>query len=279
MPRGISRIDEAMIQRRLWSPIILNPALWLDAADISTISVATGVSEWRDKSGFNRHAAQATGSLQPAYQATGLNGLPTINWGTVAFNSVGKVLYTPSFNIGTSNIAASFVVARANSGISNYVRILVNNSASPLGYSLWYLGSGNSANTLLSIAGTATVGTDITFSGITSPFIMASYANTGGLAASNLQTRLNGGSTVVTRTDATGTVGGTNQLVIGAVESAYPPAGTYSWQGVISEIVHFNSALTASQIQLIEGYLAWKWGIPPVSTHPYANRPPLIGDS
>lgn len=97
-----------------WTPDQISPALWLDASVFSSITIATGVSEWRDISGNNRHATQATTSLQPAYQATGLNGLPTINWGDFGLLSAGKVLHTPSFSIGTSNIAATFVVAFFN---------------------------------------------------------------------------------------------------------------------------------------------------------------------
>lgn len=41
--------------------------LWLDARDTSTITLETGVREWRDKSGNNRHVAQTTLANQPSY--------------------------------------------------------------------------------------------------------------------------------------------------------------------------------------------------------------------
>jgi hypothetical protein len=49
--------------------------LWLDADDASTFTFnGTNVSQWRDKSGNNVHANQATAQNQPPYSATALNG-------------------------------------------------------------------------------------------------------------------------------------------------------------------------------------------------------------
>jgi hypothetical protein len=36
--------------------------------------------------------------------------------------------------------------------------------------------------------------------------------------------------------------------------------------------------LSLGDLQRVEGYLSWKWGIRLAADHPYANRPPLIGD-
>jgi len=46
-------------------------------------------------------------------------------------------------------------------------------------------------------------------------------------------------------------------------------------QGQIYEMIVYNTALTNNQRQSIEGYLAWKWGITLVNTHPYYSAPPL----
>lgn len=54
--------------------------------------------------------------------------------------------------------------------------------------------------------------------------------------------------------------------------------GTNTWPGVIAEvIVYGNSNLSATQIRVIEGYLAWKWGLRSTitSTHPFYDLPPL----
>ena len=43
-----------------------------------------------------------------------------------------------------------------------------------------------------------------------------------------------------------------------------------------AEIVLYNVVLTTTQIQLIEGYLAWKWGLQAnlPSGHPYKSASP-----
>jgi hypothetical protein len=54
-------------------------AVWLDGSYSTTITLnGSTVSEWRDKSGNARHAAQATAAAQPTYTAADLNGLATL---------------------------------------------------------------------------------------------------------------------------------------------------------------------------------------------------------
>lgn len=51
-----------------WTPAQISTALWLDAADASTITLnGTTVSQWNDKSGNGRNAVQVTAASQPVY--------------------------------------------------------------------------------------------------------------------------------------------------------------------------------------------------------------------
>ncbi len=51
-----------------WEPDELSTLkLWLDASDTDTITEATGVSQWADKSGNEYHLTQSTASAQPSY--------------------------------------------------------------------------------------------------------------------------------------------------------------------------------------------------------------------
>ncbi len=48
MPRGFSVYEDALIQRRLWTPDLLRPAVWLDASDISTVILSgSNVTQWK----------------------------------------------------------------------------------------------------------------------------------------------------------------------------------------------------------------------------------------
>jgi hypothetical protein len=77
---------------RAWTPAQLPAlALWLDAADTSTITLnGSNVSQWNDKSGNGRNFAQATAASQPAYLATGFNGRPTLQTDGADFLELGS---------------------------------------------------------------------------------------------------------------------------------------------------------------------------------------------
>jgi hypothetical protein len=63
----------------LWTPADITTALWLDAADASTITESGGaVSQWNDKSGNARHAT-ASSTTEPTYGLTSFNGKPGIS--------------------------------------------------------------------------------------------------------------------------------------------------------------------------------------------------------
>ena len=72
----------------VWNPSMISTALWLDAADASTLFTTDAgstpttdgavVGRWVDKSGNSRNATVATGALTPVLQTTGLNSLRTV---------------------------------------------------------------------------------------------------------------------------------------------------------------------------------------------------------
>ncbi|HHE47022.1 MAG TPA: hypothetical protein ENL08_04905, partial [Bacteroidetes bacterium] len=56
-----------------WTPLQLNPLIWLDAKDSSTVhSGASGVEKWDDKSGNGYIYEQTTESFRPAYDGSKL---------------------------------------------------------------------------------------------------------------------------------------------------------------------------------------------------------------
>ncbi|MFN8711204.1 MAG: hypothetical protein ACK5Z2_00025 [Bacteroidota bacterium] len=273
MPRGYNQLDAAFIQNRLWSPIVLRPALWLDAADISTITVATGVSEWRDKSGNNRHFTQSTPANQPAYNRNGINGL-----GSISFDGTAKALQrTPeawafqypitafivfraaAFN-GSYNSLFEFytVVGQATAGWSD----LINPSLRSAIYATNTSGTQN----FYDGSGVVTYATNQTyiFTGI--------HQNNSLVGLQNGKTDGSNSGSYTLRTNL-----GASPLYIGSS----PLFSRYTnWQ--IGEVIITNNAVLSTATRLlIEGYLAWKWGINNnlLTSSPYINRPPLIGDN
>jgi len=67
MPRFSSIYRRAKHQRAIWTPAMGNPALWLDTFDPSGfINVSGAASQLTDKSGFGKHFPQGNSALRPA---------------------------------------------------------------------------------------------------------------------------------------------------------------------------------------------------------------------
>lgn len=65
-----------------FSPLALNPDIWLDASDITTITkdVSDKVSQWDDKSGNGWNATQGTSTQQGIFTSAAINGLSAIDF-------------------------------------------------------------------------------------------------------------------------------------------------------------------------------------------------------
>ena len=94
-------------QYNLWTPAEITTALWLDAADTSTVTTVNGaVSQWNDKSGNGRNAAQGTSSSRPTYTTNALNNKSVLTLdGTDDFMTVAHA------NALNAQIAPSTVAA------------------------------------------------------------------------------------------------------------------------------------------------------------------------
>lgn len=244
MPRGLSPVDEARLQGRLWLPNALRLGAWYDAADLATIAtVSSAVTDWRDKSGNGRHLT-ATSTQRPTYTASGLNNQPAINYGAAINNN--RLTWTgTAFNAGRT-----FGVAHWE-GPSPFV-----------GYGglLSYPFTGNDSLFLVEVSNQWFGARQVFLNGndsttvaplptISTPFVWADD-----LAASASR------STIWIGNDRT--------------------EANRGWRGKISEVLITLFQPTLRERKTIEGYLAWKWGLvfSLPANHPFRNRPPLIGD-
>ena len=272
MPRGFNRYDEARLQRQLWTPDLLRPALWLDAADQSTITVATGVSQWRDKSGNNRHFSQSTPSSQPLYTLNGINGL-----GSISYDASNDALSRTPEAWAFQYPVTAFIVFRASAFNNAYNSLFefytVNNSANA-GWSDLIKSNGRSA-----IYATTTTGGQPNYdgTGVATYVTNQTYIFTGIHQNNSLVGLQNGntdGSTSGTYTLRSNL--GTSPLYIGSSPLFFRYT---NWQ-IGEVIITNNAALSTSDRLKIEGYLAWKWGINSnvVRSNLFLNRPPMIVD-
>jgi len=249
MTRGFAPVDVAGLQ------------LWLDAADPNSVTLSgSNVTQWRDKSGNGTNASQATTSNQPIYQSNSMNGLPSIQFNAISRNNL-VCFDTPAFDFGTSARSAFFVIR------NNFVSGTV--AASPH----WFWPKTGNGTNALSLVGwiSATVqgqagGASATFNrnqilllgyrfGITSAYEEL-FSNATTVATA---TKTTGGSSYANATSGY-RIGGLDNLDVGS--------STYWFDGNIGEILLFNRALTSSERQQIEGYLARKWGLASVQASP-----------
>jgi hypothetical protein len=289
MPRGVSPLDEARLQGRLWTPDQLRTALWLDAADLSTISVATGASTWRDKSGNQRHFTQGAGGTQPTLTPNGLNGLNVLSFnGSQWLTSV--------------NTAATWNVLHNANGSSIFAVWKAGNISDPNAiYGLMGTNAATSANigTYIAYDDRASVPANnrvlaqVSGGGSTSlsaasadglmpantPVILSHIADPGnGTGVNRSFVRVNktlSQANAATTTTAPSASNASFALQIGALGN-----NTLPLIGYVAEIIILASIASSRVRQQIDGYLAWKWALREALTagHPFANRPPLIGD-
>ena len=237
---------------RAFQPIdIPGLALWLDAADTSTLTFSSGsnISAWRDKSS---NAFSGTGIASPLYQTNSLNGLPGINFnGSSQYFNFGDVL-----NLGTNPIYI-FAVCKFSSTADGGIV----GKTSYRGYvSRWSLTRSAADGGMYMLVQNNTTATTYTAyaNTSTSPQLLNGYWD-----RSAVYSFLNGVQQGTMASVSTANLIGTDRLLVGAYGDA---AGTgtqtgFFFPGNMYEILVFSDSLTTSQRQTVEGYLAWKWGL------------------
>jgi len=224
--------------------------VWLDGNDPlnngSTPGNGTGLARWYDKSGCG-HTYNCGSS--PTVTTGALNGLATISFTTSQSATFGTIY-------GFNNVTL-FTVAYKNS--SSDGGIFGNNGNNRYGYYFTTKaiydfrdnGGGNPTNN--SIAQSAAW--DIQ---------MVQYSNTGTLVTQNQNWN---GTFIRTTTNV--------------VSQLYPQficnINTYQASACqVAEMLIFGSYLNTNQVQVIEGYLAWKWGLQGnlPGGHPFASAAP-----
>jgi hypothetical protein len=271
-----------------WTPANITTALWLDAADASTITASSGaVSEWRDKSGNARHASQATAGNRPATGSATLNGLNVIRYDATddflsLTNTSGLTTATAFYFFG---VRRSSVAAAADTVTSRSFLTGVGGT-----YSI-----GVDASILLSQETTLLLtGPDNTTApqGQGNPRVGANAANYARSANAAELYDISGTNTA----DVTAKVNGSaigSYLTAATANRSDPsfcnPAltgfniggsGGASNGAIVdfAELIVITSAPTADTISRPEGYRAHKWGLTASlpANHPYKSVPPTL---
>jgi hypothetical protein len=244
-----------------WTPSLITTALWLDAADASTVTASSSlVDEWRDKSGNARHATGTT-TTRPAYTSAGLNGRNVIT-----FDGTDDFLSLSGITLDTDNTFVFSVYQRSSAGIHSIDVGSIPSSQvdSTRGYGNWWF-SDNVLYSQLRSSSPSTFGTHGTASTSTGVFINSLARNSTGTQA------WRNGSTLGTRQQ----VGAPLNPVLSYVGRQGATSGGYT-NGYIAEIIVGRFDISDLDRQKTEGYLAHKWGLTAnlPNDHPYKVNPP-----
>lgn len=246
--------------------------LWLDAADSSTLTFASGsqVSIWRDKTAripaeflttamAQARNASSTGATNYPLSGYSINGqnalyfnkaiLQAITTQNVSTRSYFFVIQCPPGSSGND------VILWPGTWVSGFAR---GASFSLGGTSLLFWANQNIAFLPVNLSLNAL-----------NPTIVSGTFNAGST------TMFNNGNATTNPTGQTSTSFGLsgstdNYLWIGGESGLFSTSGFY-----LGEFLVYNSALSTSDRQQIEGYLAWKWGVNKnlPSNHPQVSVP------
>jgi len=228
-------------------------ALWLDAADATTVTGTTNVTAVRDKSPNGVVLSNATGYSYPNNSFNGTypsfycaNGYSTGSSATLGYNAAFAL---------TMPFSMFFVGIQTNTG--TYGDLCDAAPASAGANRIYTLTAG--------LAFESRIGTGAT--SVTQNNFIFNAAYTAGASASVAW--LNGVSYV------TGTVA---QFTCSGITVANRFSLNESFPGHICEVIAYNTSLTQAQRQQVEGYLAAKWGLQANLgvSHPYKSVSPSI---
>lgn len=251
VPVPIGVTDNTPIVTPLPLSVMSGLQMWYDAADPNGTGVtpsAGAITTWIDKSGNGRHAP-VTGTFTVILNT--MNGLPVVS------------MTNPLAQLATSYASVSVngpTVFPAYFNVLSVYRVITNMTYSTpwtytrsdmLGYpidqylSTRYINSGGSGSTYTISAANGTV--------LVSQLFNPNYVE-----------YLNGSTT------AAYTAGGPNTEATSFVIGSRPDTVT-SFSGYICEILVYNTQMSSANQYILEGYLAWKWGIQAnlPTTHPY----------
>ena len=226
-----------------------NLQLWLDAADVTGTGVnpADGsiVTTWVDKSGAGGNGTKIG---DPTLASTGLNGKPALLLNGTSMGYRGAIT-----NSGT--VVTTFAVATLNSGTQQYGRLvsLAGATGNDTGNALSGIPLFRDNTIPQNIAGYRAGAKKSTTS--TPAYDTAFYA-TSIFDSVNNTVYVNG--VAGTSVSSSGTFGITKY---GIGRPPNDPIDQDYWKGYVSEVLIYNTAVSATNQQVIETYLKEKWGI------------------
>jgi len=221
---------------------------WWDAADSSTITVATGVSDWRDKSGVGsgKTLLQTTANNQPALSSLRGKGALSLDGSNDRLTTSGNVTLVGD---GCAWTLLSVIQSDGTGGIFNQDDL--GSPRPPQFQRIWTGASPNKTSRVFiqNSGGTVTgaVSQGVIANGVACVLTSRQSSDTSDIWVNGA----NNGTLALTPN----TTRFSKVAEVGAINAAS------FFTGLICEIVFYERALTTLERQTVERYLGRKWGI------------------
>jgi len=227
-------------------------ALWLDAADSSTITTVTGVSQWNDKSGNGYNLTQGSTGSQPTRTENLLNFLSN-NYLNIPQAAVNNLSTWSIFFVINPISSTNWIMVKQKDGVNTYnVLSMTSNTNSgggpqtgSTGFLYW---RSFNAGSQLASTGAITTSTlqigNLTYDGTNLYF----YKN------GVLEKTTAGSFAIPNDTSSTNFT-----LGVWIQSATIINSGVTNFR--LGEMLVYNTGLTTTQQQQVESYLAQKWGL------------------
>jgi Glycine rich protein len=237
---------------------------WFDASQTSSIlSNSSGqVYQWNNLAGY-ANATQATASYQPYTGNVTVNGLNAMYYTATSFITTGSISFTSQYRT-----LFQVVQVTTLSGVASYAFYSgTQMSIFQILFPDFEVNNHPGGNRMATVNPSASGGFIACPSNIYRvPYLLDVYASSGVTGFF-----VNGSNC--------GALSPIAVFPIGTFTNAIGSNNTYGatpqpWY--LCETLHYDADLTVAQRQLVEGYLAWKWGFQAtlISTHPYYSVNP-----
>ncbi len=236
-------------------PIKDRLALWLDAADDTTFSYSSGtsVSQWRDKSGNNRHFFQATAGNQPSRNSV-INSRKTVQF-TAA--SSQYLRYNDKI-INNTTAGSVFFVWRTAGETQAYANLLDNYHAGSNALNAGFTIERNDVSDQLSWGFYSSGFTQAGTTGFVSYSNNTSYVYYITKDSTNIAAKANGYSVATNVSPSATWVEDTKGWLIGCWGSNTETFSRF-YNGQIAEIIIFSKGLSDTEAKQVTNYLSLKW--------------------
>jgi len=217
--------------------------LWLDAMDTTTIAGSlSSITAWNDKSGVSNNMTSGSGS--GVTNSSWTTNSVYLNGSSYFSNTIATSVYTVFFAYNQPSTAA---------GGPLFTRTATTDATG-------FFPNNNNSSYYLARSDTTWASTTSTIANNVINLVCVQYDG-----SSNINVWVNGTNYITSTTVAAPTVNG---FWLG-----YRPIATYKqfMTCYVNEVVYYSNAVTTSQRQQVEGYLASKWGVKSSlpATHPY----------